>query len=176
MAALLEAKPGHAVEIPEEIAPVLAEFRDVMPPELPKRLPPRRAIDHQIELVPGSTPPAKAPYGMSPLELKELRAQLTELLDAGFIQPAKAPYGAPVLFQKKQNSSLRLCIDYRALNKVTIKNKYPVPLIQDLFDRLARASYFTKLDLHSGYWQVCISEGMRRRLPVLLDTVHSSSL
>lgn len=151
LAAMLELKPDKVVEIPDEVAGVLREFKDVMPPELPKHLPPRRAIDHQIDLIPGVKPPAKAPYRMSPLELQELRKQLTELLDAGYIQPSKAPYGAPVLFQKKQDGSMRLCIDYRALNKVTVKNKYPVPLIQDLFDRLAKATYFTKLDLRSGY-------------------------
>ena len=85
--------------------------------------------------------------------------QLKELLDAGFIRPSKAPYGAPVLFQKKHDGSLRLCIDYRALNKLTIKNKYPLPLIADSFDQLSKAKYFTKLDLRSGYYQVRIAEG-----------------
>jgi hypothetical protein len=96
---------------------------------------------------------------MSPRDLGELRRQLEELIDAGFVCPSKAPYGAPVLFQKKADGSLRMCVDYRALNKVTIKNKYPVPLVQDLMDRLSGASVFTKLDLRSGYWQVRIAEG-----------------
>ncbi|XP_042968946.1 uncharacterized protein LOC122301604 [Carya illinoinensis] len=144
---------------PKEIQKVLRDYEDVMPPELPKQLPPRREVDHQIEMEPGAKPPAKAPYRMSPPELEELRRQLKELLDAGFIQPSKAPYGAPVLFQKKHDGSLRLCIDYRALNKVTIKNKYPIPLIADLFDQLGHAKYFSKLDLRSGYYQVRIAEG-----------------
>ncbi|KAJ8899074.1 hypothetical protein K2173_010227 [Erythroxylum novogranatense] len=93
---------------------------------------------------------------MSLRELAELWKQLGELLEAGFIQPSKAPYGAPVLFQKKQDGTLRMCIDYRALNKVSLKNKYPVPLIQDLMDRLSRAEVFTKLDLRSGYWQFVV--------------------
>ena len=152
-------KPDKKVEIPDAIVEVLEEFGDVMPKELPKTLPPRRAVDHKIELEPGAKPPARPPYRMSPLELRELRKQLTELLDSGYIQPSKAPYGAPVLFQQKQDGGLRMCVDYRALNKVTIKNKYPVPLVQDLFDRLCKASYFTKLDLRSGYWQVRIAEG-----------------
>lgn len=130
-----------------------------MPPKLPKRLPPRREVDHRIELEPGAKPPAMAPYRMDPPELEELRRQLRELLDAGFFQPSKAPYGAPVLFQKKHDGSLRLCIDDRALNKVTIKNKYPIPLIADLFDQLGGARYFSKLDLRSGYYQVRIAEG-----------------
>ncbi|CAL5371561.1 unnamed protein product [Camellia sinensis] len=159
LAALVEIKPDLLVEVPDEVVEVLREFEDVMPPELPKSLPPRRATDHKIELIPGAKPPAKAPYRMSPMELTELRTQLTDLLDAGLVQPSKAPYGAPVLFQKKQDGSLRMCVDYRALNKVTIKNKYPVPLVADLFDRLCKATYFTKLDLRAGYWQVRVAEG-----------------
>ncbi|KAJ8764799.1 hypothetical protein K2173_010264 [Erythroxylum novogranatense] len=93
---------------------------------------------------------------MSPMELAELRKQLRELLEAGFIQLSKASYDAPILFQKKQYGTLRMCIDYRALNKVMIKNKYPVPLIQDLMDRWSRAEVFTKLDLRSGYWQFIV--------------------
>ena len=122
-----------------------------MPNALPKKLPPRREVDHQIELEPGAKPPAMSPYRMAPPELAEMRKQLKELLDAGFIRPSKAPFGAPVLFQKKKDGSLRMCIDYRALNKVTIKNKYPIPLVADLFDQLGHARYFTKLDLRSGY-------------------------
>ena len=154
LAALVEIKPDVKVEVPDGVAQVLKEFADIMPPELPKTLPPRREIDHKIELLPGSVAPAQAPYRMAPKELAELRRQLNELLEAGLIQPSKAPYGAPVLFQKKQDGSLRMCVDYRALNKVTVKNKYPVPLVQDLMDRLSKASWFTKLDLRSGYWQV----------------------
>lgn len=96
---------------------------------------------------------------MAPIELAESRKQLTELLDAGLVQSFKAPHGTPVLFQKKQDGSMRMCVDYRALNKVTIKNKYPIPLVADLFDRLCKATYFTKLDLRSGYWQVKVAEG-----------------
>ena len=114
----------------------------MMPPKLPKTLPPRHVVDHKIELVPSSKPLSKAPYKMSPMELAKIRKQLIELLDVGYIQPSKAPYGAHVLFQNKQDGSLRICVDYRSLNKVTVKNKYPVPLIQDLFDRLCKAIYF----------------------------------
>ena len=144
--------------MPKEIEGVLEEFKDVMPPELPKRLPLRREEDHKIELESGARPPAMGPYMMAPPELEELRRQLKELLDAGFIQPSKAPYGVLVLFQKKHDGSLRMCIDYRALNKVAVKNKYPIPLIPDLFDQLGRTRYFTKLDLRSGYYQVRITE------------------
>ncbi|RVW82471.1 Transposon Tf2-8 polyprotein [Vitis vinifera] len=130
-----------------------------MPAELPKELPPRRPIDHKIELLPGTKTPAQAPYRMPLVELLKLRKQLKELLDAGLIQPSRAPYGAPVLFQKKRDGSLRMCVDYKALNKVTIKNKYSIPLATELFDRLSKVSYFTKLDLRSGYWQVRIAAG-----------------
>ena len=102
-------------------------------------LPPRREVDRKIELEPRVKSPIKAPYRMAPFELEELKRQLKELLDAGYIQPSKAPYGVSILFQKKKDGSLRLCIDYRALNKVTIKNKYHIPLIADLFDQLGRA-------------------------------------
>ncbi|XP_050212403.1 uncharacterized protein LOC126663714, partial [Mercurialis annua] len=148
-----------AKEQPMKVLRVLEEFKDVMPPELPKKLPPKREVDHKIELVQGATPPATVPYRMAPPELEELRRQLKELLDAGYIQPSKAPYGAPVLFQKKHDGSLRMCIDYRALNKITVKNKYPIPLIADLFDQLGDARWFSKLDLRSGYWQVRIADG-----------------
>jgi hypothetical protein len=159
VAALVEIKPDHFVDVPEEVVSVLDEFADVMPKELPKILPPRRNIDHKIELEPGARAPAQAPYRMAPALLAELRKQLDELLEAGYLQPSKAPYGAPVLFQKKQDGSMRMCVDYRALNKVTVKNKYPIPNASDLFDRLSQASHFTKLDLRSGYWQVRIAEG-----------------
>ncbi|RVW28778.1 Transposon Ty3-G Gag-Pol polyprotein [Vitis vinifera] len=109
----------------KEIKGVLDEFKDVMPPELPKRLPSRREEEHKIELEPGAKPLAMGPYSMALSELEELRRQLKELLNVGFIQPFKAPYGMPVLFQKKHDGSLRMCIDYRTLNKVTIQNKYP---------------------------------------------------
>lgn len=112
-------------DVPGKTWHVLKEFEDVMPLELPKKLPPKREVDHAIELEHGTRPPAAVPYRMAPPELEELRQQLKELLDAGYIRHSKAPYGAPVLFQKKHDGSLRMCIDYRALNKVTIKNKYP---------------------------------------------------
>jgi hypothetical protein len=95
---------------------------------------------------------------LSPIELKELKKQLKELLDKGLIRPGTSPYGSPVLFVKKKDGSLRLCIDYRALNKVTIKNKYPLPRVDDLLDQLRGAKYFSKLDLRNGYWQVRIKE------------------
>ena len=146
------------MEVPDSVVKILKEFRHVMPVELPKELTSRRPIDHKIKLLLGTKAPAQAPYKMPPVELLELHKQLKELLDVGLIQPSRAPY-SPVLFQKKHDGSLRMCVDNRAFNKVTIKNKYPIPLAAELFDRLSKASYFTKLDLRSGYWQVRIVVG-----------------
>ena len=159
LATMIEVKQDKFVEVTNAVAGLLEEFVNVILPELPKTLPPRHAVDHKIELFPGLKPHSKAPYRMSPMEFAEMRKQLTELLDTSYIQPSKAPYDIHVLFQKKQDGSLRMCVDYRALNKVMVKNKYLIPLIQDLFDKLCKATYFTKLDLRSGYWQVRIAEG-----------------
>ena len=150
---------GSGEPIPPKIEGVLKTFGDVMPDQLHKTLPPRREIDHQIELVSGSKPFAKAPYRTAPPELAELRKQLNELLEVGFIRPSKAPCRALVLFQKKHDGSLRLCVDYRALNKIIVRNTYPIPLITDLFNQLSHAKYFAKLDLRSGYYQVRIANG-----------------
>ncbi len=134
-----------------------AEFHDVMPENLPNRLPPERFVDHTIDLEAGAVPPARVMYRHSFAETKELQRQLTELLEQGFIQPSKSPYGAPVLFVKKKGGAMRMCIDYRALNKITVKNRCPLPRIDDLLERLQGAKFFTSLDLRSGYHQIRIS-------------------
>jgi len=115
-----------------------------------------REIEFSINLFPGLDPISKAPYRMTPAEMKELKDQLQELLDSGFIRPSMSSWGAPVLFVKKKDGSMRLCIDYRELNKVTIKNRYPLPRIDDLFDQLQGASVFFKIDLRSGYYKLKI--------------------
>ncbi|CAL9006658.1 unnamed protein product [Prunus brigantina] len=140
----------------EEI-PVVQEFPDVFPEDLPG-LPPHREIEFIIELVPGTNPISQAPYRMAPAELRELKTQLQELVDKGFIRPSFSPWGAPVLFVKKKDGTMRLCIDYRQLNKVTVRNKYPLPRIDDLFDQLKGAKVFSKIDLRSGYHQLQIRE------------------
>src|SRR4029077_7740952 len=119
-------------------------------------LPPHRELDMTIDLQPGASPPFQAPRLMSAPMLDELKSQLMKLQQAGFIVPSNAPFGAPILFVKKKDGSLRMCIDYRALNKITIKNRYPLPLVDELFDRVRGAKYFSKLDLRSGYHQVRI--------------------
>ncbi len=162
MQVLDEYEPKEVTKLvtsPKCIKQVLEEFPDVMPEELPEDLPSRRRIDHVIEVMPGVAPPAKAPYRMSHEELKELKVQLEELLMKGYIKPSKSPYGAPVLFVHKKDGTLRMCVDYIALNKATVKNRYPLPRIDDLFDRLSGAKVFSRIDLCSGYYQIRIAEG-----------------
>ncbi|XP_070048007.1 uncharacterized protein [Nicotiana tomentosiformis] len=137
--------------------PVVRDFSDMFPADLPG-MPPDRDIDFDIDLVPGTQPISIISYRMAPAELKELKEQLQELLDKGFIQPSVPPWGAPVLFVKKKDGSMRMCIDYRQLNKVTVKNKYPLPCIDDLFDQLQGARVFSKIDLRSGYHQLKIRD------------------
>jgi hypothetical protein len=140
----------------EEI-PMVREFLDVFPNDLPG-MPPERDIKFKIELQPGTAPISKAPYKMSREELAELKIQLKDLLDKGFIRPSSSPWGYPVLFISKKDKGLRLCVDYRPLNAVTIKNKYPLPRIDILFDQLAGAQVFSKIDLCSGYHQIKICD------------------
>ncbi|KAL0541612.1 hypothetical protein IC582_021665 [Cucumis melo] len=146
------------VDVSLSSKPVVRDYPDVFPEELPG-LPPHREVEFAIELEPGTVPISRAPYRMAPAELKELKVQLQELLDKGFIRPSVSPWGAPVLFVKKKDGSMRLCIDYRELNTVTVKNRYPLPRIDDLFDQLQGATVFFKIDLRSGYHQLRIKDG-----------------
>jgi hypothetical protein len=127
----------------------------VFPDDLPG-MPLKRAIEFKIELQPGTAPISKAPYKMSPVELKELKIQLQGLLDKGYIHSSISPWGCSVLFVKKKDKELRLCVDYRPLNVVTIKNKYPLPRIDIIFHQLAGAQVFSKIDLYSSYHQIKI--------------------
>ncbi|GJS65083.1 putative reverse transcriptase domain-containing protein [Tanacetum coccineum] len=129
----------------------------VFPEDLPG-LPPTRPVEFQIDLIPGAAPVARAPYRLAPSEMKELSEQLQELSDKGFIRPSSSPWGAPVLFVKKKDGSFRMCIDYRELNKLTVKNRYPLPRIDDLFDQLQGSSIYSKIDLRSGYHQLRVRE------------------
>nr|GFB38726.1 putative reverse transcriptase domain-containing protein [Tanacetum cinerariifolium] len=137
--------------------PIVFEFPDVFPDELPG-IPPVREVEFNIELIPRSEPISKAPYRMALIELKELKDQLQELLERGFICPSVSPWGAPILFVKKKDGSVRLCIDYHELNKITICNRYSLPRIDDLFDQLQGAMHFSKIDLRSGYHQLRVKE------------------
>jgi len=138
----------------QEIQNILSQYMDVFPMELPNGLPPTRDVDHRIELEPDSKPTFGPIYRLSTPELKELRKQLDELIQKGFIRPSTSPYGASVLFVNKKDGKLRLCIDYCALNKQTVKNRYPLPRIDDLLDQLHGVKVFSKIDLRSGYHQI----------------------
>ena len=140
----------HIVAQNLEDIPVVCEFPDVFPDDLPG-MPPDRDVEFTIELQPGTAPISRRPYKMTPKELAELKIQLKELLDKGYIRPSSSPWGCPALFVKKKDQALRLCVDYRPLNAVTIKNKYPLPRIDILFDQLVGAKVFSKIDLRSGY-------------------------
>ncbi|GJV86010.1 putative reverse transcriptase domain-containing protein [Tanacetum coccineum] len=140
-----------------EDVPVIHDFPEVFPKELPGLLPPRQ-VEFQIDLVPGAAPVARAPYRLAPSEMKELSIQLQELLEKGFIRPSSSPWGAPVLFVKKKDGSFRMCIDYRELNKLTVKNRYPLLRIDDLFDQLQGSSVYSKINLQSGYHQLRIKD------------------
>jgi hypothetical protein len=133
-----------------EDIPVACEFPDVFPEGLPG-MPSDRDVEFTIELQPDTAPISRWPYKMTPKELVELKVQLKELLDKGYIHLSSSPWGCPVLFVKKKDHSLMLCVDYRPLNVVTIKNKYPLPHIDILFDQLAGAKVFFKVNLHLGY-------------------------
>jgi hypothetical protein len=136
---------------------LLKTFKDVFPSDLPNGPPPPRAVDHKIPLVPDADAPHRPPYRLSHHELQELRRQLDDLLSKGFIQPSTSPFGAPILFVRKKDGTVRMCVDYRALNKVTIRNRYALPRIDDLLDRIQGANVFSKLDLRSGYHQIRVS-------------------
>ncbi|GJZ37622.1 putative reverse transcriptase domain-containing protein [Tanacetum coccineum] len=140
-----------------EDIPVVREFPEVFLEDLPG-LPQVRQVEFQIDLIPGAAPVARAPYRLAPSEMQELSDQLQELADRGFIRPSTSPWGALVLFVKKKDESFRMCIDYRELNKLTVKNRYPLPKIDDLFDQLQGSSAYLKIDLRSGYHQLRVRD------------------
>jgi hypothetical protein len=158
--------PLYAMQVLESIEdnksnledhPILREYKDVCPKEV-SGLPLRRDIDFSIELAPGAVSVSRAPYRISALELVEIKLQLKEMMDKSYNRPSVSPWGAPILFVKNKNGTLRLCIDYRQLNKTTIKNKYPLPRIDDLFEQLMGAYIFSKIELRSRYHQVRIKD------------------
>jgi hypothetical protein len=136
---------------------VVKDFLDVFLEEL-LGMPPDREVEFVIDLLPGTAPISKRPYRMSVEELNELKRQLTELQEAGYIRPSSSPWGASVLFVQKKDGSQRMCVDYRSLNDVTVKNKYLLPRIEDLFDQMRGARVFSKIDLRSGYHQMKIRQ------------------
>ena len=138
---------------------ILEDFADVFPEKLPAGRLPRRSVELEIREQPDSTPPSRPPYRLSPQEQEELELQVKDLLNQQFIRPSSSPYGAPVLFVPKKDGRWRLCIDYRALNKQTVKDRFPLPRIDELLERLGGARVFSALDLASGYHQIGVAEG-----------------
>ncbi|KAJ9529794.1 hypothetical protein QJQ45_022194 [Haematococcus lacustris] len=140
-----------------DCSPIVQEYADVFPSDLPHGLPPERSVDHRIELQQAKPPPARPIYNVSSSELAELKQQIGELLDKGFIRPSTSPYASGVLLVRKKDGSFRMCIDYRPLNRLTIKNKYPLPRLDTLLDRLHGAKVFSKQDLRQGYHQIRVA-------------------
>jgi hypothetical protein len=175
---LASIRPDHLTydePLSSEAESLLSEFTDVFPSQLPSHLPPRRDVDHRIELTQSTPPTLRSVYRMSSTELDELKKQLDELVASGFIKPSKSPFGAPVLFVKKKDGSMRMCVDYRDLNRITVKNRYPLPRVEELFDRLRGAKYFSKIDLRSGYHQVRIHSASPTHPPPSCISCNPSS-
>ncbi|WVZ82001.1 hypothetical protein U9M48_029318, partial [Paspalum notatum var. saurae] len=143
--------------LPDEIQHLLSEFQSLF--QVPTALPPSRSCDHSIPLIEGATPVVVRQYRYAPTLKNEIEQQLKEMLNNGIIQPSKSPFSSPVLLVKKKDSSWRFCVDYRHLNAITIKGKYPVPVIDELLDELSGASWFSKLDLRAGFHQIRLSPG-----------------
>ncbi|CAI5484152.1 unnamed protein product [Closterium sp. Yama58-4] len=140
--------------VPDDVASIIRRYPEIFADDLPDGLPPQRPEDHRIELEPGAKPTVRSQWRLSQPELDELRKQLDYLLSKGFIRPSTSPYAAPILFTPKKDGCLRMCIDYRALNRITIKSRYPIPRADDLLDQLRGARFFSKIDLRGGYHQI----------------------
>ena len=160
-----ECTPG----VRKRLDSLLKEFEDVVPtdPDFKFPFPPERTLDFEIKTIPHEKVPNKAVYKMSPIEQEELRKQLDELIERGFIRPSQSAYGSPVLFVKKKNGQLRMCVDYRAINAITVKWKYPIPDINMLLDQLKDAKFFTKIDLNQAYYQVRVAEDSKKYTAML---------
>jgi hypothetical protein len=148
---------------------LLKDYEDVVPsdPDFKFPFPPKRTLDFEINVIPHEKIPSKVVYKMSPIEQEELRKQMDELIERGFIRPSQSPYGSPVLFVKKKNGQMRMCVDYRAINALTVKWKYPIPDINMLLDQLRGARYFTKIDLNQAYYQIRVAENSKKYTAML---------
>ena len=145
--------------LPLVLSKLLQEFQDVFPDELPPGLPPKRGIEHRIDLIPGAPLPNKAPYRVNPEETKEIQRQVQKLLDKGHVRESLSPCAVPVILVPKHDGSMRMCSDCRPINAITIRYRHPIPRLDDMLDELSGATIFSKIDLKSGYYQIRIQEG-----------------
>ncbi|MCO5548880.1 hypothetical protein L7F22_002342 [Adiantum nelumboides] len=147
----------NGMHVDLELSNILNQFQDVFIDDIPGELPPKRGDDdHMIELIPGSSPPNKPPYRVSQAQQEEIMRQVNELVEKGMVRSSSSPFCSPVLLVQKKDDTYRMCVDYRALNRITIKNRFPVPRVEDLFDKLQGSTYFSRIDLKSGYHQIRI--------------------
>jgi hypothetical protein len=159
----VKALGGDVVVDQVELRALLDQYKDVFPEGLPPGMPPKRNVVHPIPLEPGTKPVYRPMYRLSPEEKEECEKQVKDLLEKGLVQPSNSPWGAPILFVPKPNGKLRMCCDFCMLNRATIKNKFPMPQIDDLLDVLHGKRVFSSLDLQSGYWQIALSpEDMKK--------------
>ena len=145
--------------LPSSFVSLLQEFQDVFPDDIPSGLPPIRGIEHQIDFVPGSTIPNRPAYRCNPEETKELQRQVEDLMSKGYIRESMSPCAVPVLLVPKKDGTWRMCVDCRAVNKITVKYRHPIPRLDDMLDELHGAVIFSKIDLKSGYHQIRMKEG-----------------
>ncbi|MCO5601345.1 hypothetical protein L7F22_055465 [Adiantum nelumboides] len=140
-----------------EFSKFLNQFQDVFIDDIPRELSLEQGDDdHAIELLPGSSPPNKPPYRVSQAQQEEIMRQVNELVEKGMVRPSSSPFCSPVLLVQKKDGTYRICINYRALNRSTIKKKFHVPQVEDLFDKLQGSTYFSRINLKSGYHQIRI--------------------